>query len=328
MNCLICDQTKTKLAIKDYPGYIQDTFFDIFYCPSCNTSFMDISNYDDEIYEKIYNITKNNPDYIKGYGRYAVYAEEIKFQPNPLLYLIQKEDSYFPIYSYLKDKPKLKILEIGCGLGYMTYALKMQGHEVIGCDISEEAINFAKETFGDNYKICDILENSSFEPQSFDLIFGTELIEHIPNVRDFIQNCSTLLIDGGSILFTTPNKDFIPNSTNSWFTENPPIHTVWFSKRSFQSISNNLGLKLSFINPYNKYARYNLLVPNLFSCLNSLLSNSFLKPGHVLNNKSHNSAIKNFISTVMNFPIIYNTSNFINRIIFKEHCTLFVRLEK
>lgn len=327
MNCLVCNNPNAELAFKNYPGYINETYYDIFNCHVCDTSFMDISNYDKDIYEKIYEITKNNPESILGYDRYSRYASKIKSSKNPLRYLMENEDTYFAIFSFLKNKPTLKILEIGCGLGYLTYALKKSGNDVTGIDISQEAINFAKDNFGDFFLNCNIIENQLLEPNSFDLIIGTELIEHIPNIRDFIEKCKFLLKDGGSMIFTTPNKDFFKDQEVYWLTDNPPVHTVWLSKNSFRHLANDFNLNLVFLNSFNDFAKYNILFSNLLTYLKVKIDKN-KKPNSILGMKTQTSILKRIIVFNMNIPFIYKICNYFSKFIFKESGSLFVVLEK
>lgn len=46
---------------------------------------------------------------------------------------------------------------------------------------------------------------SKIEPNSYDLLYCGEIIEHIYNIRDFFKNCLSVLKQGGILLGTTPN---------------------------------------------------------------------------------------------------------------------------
>ena len=241
MKCQICGSKKVIKKYSNFPVYMDKTSYDIFECHSCDTQFIETKNIDKKIYEIIYS-QEDTP----GYDRYFKYMKEIKKQKNPLKYLYQKESIYFPVYEYLKDKPKLKILEVGCGNGYLSYSLNFLGHSVIGIDISKEAIKLATSQFG-NYFVASDLKDYKTDVK-FDLIISTEVIEHIQNPNKFISHCVNLLKDTGKILLTTPNKDY-QNKKAIWKTESPPVHTFWFSKKSFKTIAKKYGLNYKFVNP-------------------------------------------------------------------------------
>ena len=41
---------------------------------------------------------------------------------------------------------KLRILEVGCGRGYLSLELARRGHDLLGIDVNEETIKIAKQT--------------------------------------------------------------------------------------------------------------------------------------------------------------------------------------
>src|SRR3989338_5973799 len=138
MHCTICKSKKTRKISSSFTGFIDGTSYEIFECKECDTKFISLENFDTKIYDTIYSNETTH-----GYARYLKYAKEVKSQKNPLKYLSSQESTYYPIYAFLKDKPKLEILEIGCGYGYLTYSLRSSGHDVTGIDISKKAIDFA-----------------------------------------------------------------------------------------------------------------------------------------------------------------------------------------
>ena len=241
MECPICKSSKIRKKYSNFPGYIEETFFDIFECTECDVQFIDSGSVGTKIYEIIYS-QKNTP----GYERYFEYMKEIKRQRDPLRYLVKRESIYFPVYKHLKDKSGLRILEIGCGRGYLTYSLNFSGHLATGIDVSEEAIKSARENFGNYFEISDI-ENYKTNDK-FDLIISTEVIEHVPNPDKFLSACIRLLKKTGAILLTTPNKDY-QNKASVWKSECPPVHTFWFSKKSIRILAKMHGMACRFINP-------------------------------------------------------------------------------
>ena len=78
----------------------------------------------------------------------------------------------------VSNNTKLNILDIGCGTGMNTSILLEKGHTVTGIDISEEAITKYNEKGFSG--ICMNIESGlKFESEMFDLVFCSEVIEHI-----------------------------------------------------------------------------------------------------------------------------------------------------
>ncbi len=232
---------------KSFQGYQEEMFFEIYLCENCNTSFPSPIIDATKIYDFIY----KNGDKVPGYDRYWTYFNQIKSEKNPLKYLANSEESYWGVREALRKTEKnkksdLKVLEIGSGLGYLTYAMKEEGYDVLGMDISNEAVENAKTNFGNYFIREDLFEFSKTDTALFDVVVLTEVIEHVEEPLKFIDAISKLIKQNGSIILATPNKSIAPLDI-IWDTEAPPIHHWWFSEESIENIARRLDLTCSFI---------------------------------------------------------------------------------
>ena len=241
--CPICQSYNVEKIYSNYPGYVDGTSYDIFKCNNCITEFILAPGTSEEVYNAIYNL-----QCVPAYDRYKKYAKSLIYEKEPFKFLSKQEFAYEAVYNYLNDKKeKVKsILEVGTGLGYLTYALNKTGYSTLGIDISETSVRNAINLFGSFYKAISLEKLSSSSQQKFDLIVMTEVIEHVNNPLGLISGCLPLLNETGVILLTTPHYY---NVNKVWETELPPVHRFWFSKKSFQTISKSLGLKVDFIFP-------------------------------------------------------------------------------
>ncbi|MBI5765990.1 methyltransferase domain-containing protein, partial [Candidatus Falkowbacteria bacterium] len=112
----------------------------------------------------------------------------------------------------------------------------------------------ARDHFGDYYENIELEKFIKNNNERFDLIIATELIEHLNNPLDFLENCKKILKDGGKIIITTPNRDYY-GQTAIWNTDWPPLHLFWFSFKSFEKMAEKVGLNVTFFN----YLQYGLL---------------------------------------------------------------------
>ncbi|MEO8111165.1 MAG: class I SAM-dependent methyltransferase [Ginsengibacter sp.] len=239
--CIVCNES-AKIALEDFNGYSEGEKFDIYYCSSCNTSFA----WPHLVVSQIYDVIYSNPDIVPGYNRYALYAKEIISKKNALDYLASKEPNYYSVREILRQTNKnAKILEVGSGLGYLTYAVTQSGYDIIGLDISMDAVKRAENQFGAHYVCGDVYQYALDNPAAFDLVILTEVIEHLPDPVNFCDALINLLKPGGKLIITTPNKSAFPQH-EYWNTELPPVHLTWFSEDSFKMISKQKNLGLSF----------------------------------------------------------------------------------
>jgi len=100
------------------------------------------------------------------------------------------------------------VLDAGCGTGYGAAELAQEARNVLGIDVSEEAIAFAREHYRrDNLRFerASCLEIPAADG-SFDLVVAFEIIEHLSGWRDFLGEVRRVLAPGGRFLVSTPNK--------------------------------------------------------------------------------------------------------------------------
>lgn len=224
-------------------GYQKGRQFQIYRCKNCNTSFSNPHEADEKIYDYIYTQAAITP----GYNRYAVYASEIKCQSDPLHYLSLKEGAYYAIKTILEEQndKSLSILEVGSGLGYLTFAIHQKGFNITGLDISTDAVANSIERFGDFYVAKDVYQYASGNRNRYDMVILTEVIEHVHNPGDFCDHLISLLNKDGKLIITTPNKSAFP-ATDIWETELPPVHLSWFSEKSFKVLAKEMNLTVKF----------------------------------------------------------------------------------
>jgi SAM-dependent methyltransferase len=260
--CSVCGES-AGLRHNEFTGYQEPDTFRIYHCSHCNTSFALPRVETGPLYENIY----KNGNRVPGYSRYWSYAQIIKKFTNPLDFLAETKDTYWGVREALKlitnGKGSAKILEVGSGLGYLTYSLIKANYDVTGLDISSTAVEQAKENFGDYYICNDLFEYSKLMPETFDIVILTEVIEHVENPVDFIKAIKRLLNQNGRTIITTLNKSFYPPDT-LWATDLPPVHYWWLSEESMTSIAKTLNLSIDFIN-FRKFYEKNFELVDLKS---------------------------------------------------------------
>ncbi|MBN1871474.1 MAG: class I SAM-dependent methyltransferase [Candidatus Omnitrophica bacterium] len=114
-----------------------------------------------------------------------------------------------------KNTDKIRIADIGCNQGYLIFLLneKINSKGNIffhGIDISPMHIAIAKsikKAIGSTNVVFDVgdAENVNLQTHSFDIIFSSELIEHLENPEKFLAEIKRILKPGGTAIITTPN---------------------------------------------------------------------------------------------------------------------------
>jgi 2-polyprenyl-3-methyl-5-hydroxy-6-metoxy-1,4-benzoquinol methylase len=116
-----------------------------------------------------------------------------------------EEVSYF--CSNLDRVESNSILDVGCGLGYVLRSLIKKNRLLVGLDVNRRLVNRAKTK--SESSLCHFLvadaKNLPFLSDSFDHVFMIEVIEHLINPNEALNECARVLRRRGRLTLTTPN---------------------------------------------------------------------------------------------------------------------------
>jgi len=96
-----------------------------------------------------------------------------------------------------------RLLEIGCAAGSFLFYAQRAGFEVEGVDVSDWAVNAAKAQFGLNVHRGRLAE-VDLKPESYDVIFLSDLLEHEPEPNQFLTRIKSLLKRDGLAVIKVP----------------------------------------------------------------------------------------------------------------------------
>jgi len=111
-------------------------------------------------------------------------------------------------YEFAAGKVRGRVLDGACGTGYGTQILANREQCVVGVDVSEDALRFARE----NYKcefIKGLLEDRPWQGK-FDSIVSFETLEHLEAPELVLRLFAESLNPGGLLIASVPNEDLYP----------------------------------------------------------------------------------------------------------------------
>jgi SAM-dependent methyltransferase len=149
------------------------------------------------------------------------------------------EVDFFNLYAWLLQYvDSKKVLDVACGSGLGSFVLAHKAREVLGLDVSEEAVAFAQKNYTrDNltFRIADGV-HFDYPAKYFDVIVSAMTIEQIAPERQiiFLQRLADSLRDDGLLILVTPNRK-INNPFGSKAVGNP-INQSEFCKEDLLSL--------------------------------------------------------------------------------------------
>ena len=131
--------------------------------------------------------------------------------------------------------PRGRFLDVGCNGGFMVEAARERGLEAWGIDVDTHSIAYARKHYpGCGFEAATvesfIASREAEGAAKFDLLYCSEVIEHIPAVNDFVAALARALAPGGYLYVTTPDIGHWrrPRDLTRWDGFSPPAHCLYF----------------------------------------------------------------------------------------------------
>jgi 2-polyprenyl-3-methyl-5-hydroxy-6-metoxy-1,4-benzoquinol methylase len=132
----------------------------------------------------------------------------------------------FRLVNRLVSGQNLRILEVGCGRGYLSLELARRGHDLLGIDVSEETIMIAKQTMTTDpynsergkleYQVSDFASWNSAD-RKFDLVIFNRSLHHISQPTKVLEKVQSLLRPRGRIICVEYAYDQFDGRSAAWF---------------------------------------------------------------------------------------------------------------
>lgn len=144
-----------------------------------------------------------------------------------------------------------RILEIGCGSGVFLEEAQKRGWGTFGIDLG----NWGRDPAQDKklHIFNSSLFDCSFEPESFDVVFMAALLEHVQTPQRYADYVYNILKPGGVLYIAgLPNirSLAIQLGVDKWIGNHPPIHLLYFSRKTIKLLLKKAGFKKIQVKSY------------------------------------------------------------------------------
>jgi len=153
----------------------------------------------------------------------------------------QKEKiEYDVIKNYIKKNSK--VLDIGCGQGHFSKYLQEVNYTGLEPNAKCETI------LNDKAKILNITLKEHLENinDAYDYVCLFQVLEHITNPYELLNDVKKILKTGGKLIISVPNNDSYLKYMINGILNFPPHHLIRWTKNSLNKIGEVLELKNIF----------------------------------------------------------------------------------
>ncbi len=171
-----------------------------------------------------------------------------------------------------------KVLDVGCGGGILSESMARAGAEVTGIDMGKAPLSVARlhgleSGVKVTYHQTTAEEFAHTHTQKFDLITCMEMLEHVPDPDSVIRACATMVKPGGSVFFSTLNRNpkswlyaivgaeyilkLLPKGTHQYQKFIRPSELAGWCRQAALALVDTTGLA------YNPLTRQYRLVPDV-----------------------------------------------------------------
>jgi SAM-dependent methyltransferase len=148
------------------------------------------------------------------------------------------------IWPILAGATRGSLLDIGCGFGFaLDFWTRTGRGEACGVELADYGAIGAQKLGVTIYS--ELLEQCApLSGRRFDIVYASEVIEHVPDPRAFVALLARWVADDGVLILTTPNAAFITRenrSTSLMAALAPGFHGFLLSPQAFEAAARAAG---------------------------------------------------------------------------------------
>ena len=162
-------------------------------------------------------------------------------------------EMYWPVAMATSSKTA-NLLDVGCGFGYIVDAWRTVRGGAVGVELAPYGPLGAKalgvEMYHEFLRDCQPLAG-----RRFDVVYASEVIEHVPDPEGFVRELSGFLADDGVMALTTPNGNFIRAHNDSptlLAALSPGFHGFLYSPAQLKATLESAGLTHVVVREYGE----------------------------------------------------------------------------
>lgn len=163
-------------------------------------------------------------------------------------------EMFWPV-ACLASAASKSLLDVGCGFGFTADAWKtVVNPRAFGCDPAPYAAA-GRSLLGPHIFHALVDDVTELNGARFDVVYASEVIEHVPDPKAFALLLRSRLVSGGNLVLTTPAADFIlpvsdPSTTTAALAAG--FHGFLFSRDALENLLRAIGFANVVVERHNE----------------------------------------------------------------------------
>ena len=146
--------------------------------------------------------------------------------------------------AYDQIQPNDNVLDIGCGIGNFLVRAKDKTNHIAGLELNENAVNECKRKGLTVFNEM-IQQHAEKNENNYDIVCMFQILEHIYDVKSFLEASLKVLRTGGKLIIGVPNNEPYFLGYDKYCTLNlPPHHMGLWNKKTFEALAKLYNLKI------------------------------------------------------------------------------------
>ena len=139
-----------------------------------------------------------------------------------------------------------RLVDIGCGTGDFLKTCFDAGWGVTGIEPNDKARALAETKIGQENCHASLEQLPDLDPEKFDVITLWHVLEHVPDLYQYIARIKSLLRKNGSLIIAVPNfnSSDATHYGRDWAAYDVPRHLWHFSRTSVKKIFSEFGMQV------------------------------------------------------------------------------------
>jgi 2-polyprenyl-3-methyl-5-hydroxy-6-metoxy-1,4-benzoquinol methylase len=144
---------------------------------------------------------------------------------------------WLPKIDFVLERARGRVLELGCGTGYLCLEMARKGLRVTGMDVSPKSIEIAqhhKDKYFEggsgslNY-VCEDFTNTDLGRETYDTVVFFRSFHHIKNIGGLLEKVCDSLTPGGGLLLCEPVRGEFTKESALWAAVLRIVSPTWES---------------------------------------------------------------------------------------------------